>query len=175
LEESIKNPDGRYLGYWYSWVIELFIRFLRPILTLDEIKTEDPVTKVVTIKKNMWMNEPWFGLVNYAIVGGPVSLFGVKLQIDTGKQVDANDYPRRAVLYLGWVVVMGHEINNLIPLIPSKKFFGENGDALMTDASIGVTIIQRTSQLISNNILIAYKVVGMLSSSFQPKVDSDNK
>jgi hypothetical protein len=100
LQESINNPDPRYLPYWYSWVIELFVRSIRPLLTLTD--TYENVNGALVLKKNMWMRDPWYGIVNYALVGGPVTLFGIRLQIDTGINIALNDYPRRAVLYLGW-------------------------------------------------------------------------
>ena len=34
LQDSLNNPDSRYLQLWYSWVMELFTRQVRNILAI---------------------------------------------------------------------------------------------------------------------------------------------
>jgi hypothetical protein len=48
MKESLENPDSRYLGSWYTWVLELSIKAIRPFLGM----------------KSMWNRHPWVSALN---------------------------------------------------------------------------------------------------------------
>jgi hypothetical protein len=47
IYESIENPDSRYLGFWFSWVMELFVKAIRPFLGRDNRWNQEPLVSTV--------------------------------------------------------------------------------------------------------------------------------
>jgi membrane protein YqaA with SNARE-associated domain len=132
-----------FLGNWYSWIIELFVRAIRPFLDFGQKE------------KTIWLKSPWKPIVEFALVCGPLTLFGIYSQIETGKGVAENDFPRKAIVKIGWIEVVLSYIQNFLPLIPPESFGNEMfGKNLLLFANIGRDFLSTAVGVVRMNIEI---------------------
>ena len=103
-------------------------------------------------------------IVDLVLVVAPTTIFNLKIQVDTGLDVARNDYPRMAVLALGWFEIMGYYFEAFLPFVPDAFLPNEVKKFIL----IGKHLAINAMNAVKNNILIGFNVVGMLSSSFQP-------
>lgn len=107
-------------------------------------------------------------MIDLILVGAPTTLFALKIQVDMGKDVAPHDYPRQAVVAIGWFEIFGYYFEALLPFVPGKAF-GPQGELVKKYILISKHAAINVANAIKNNIMIGYHIVGMLSSSFQPK------
>ena len=107
-------------------------------------------------------------MIDLILVGAPTTLFALKIQVDMGKDVAPHDNPRQAVVAIGWFEIFGYYFEALLPFVPGKAF-GPQGELVKKYILISKHAAINVANAIKNNIMIGYHIVGMLSSSFQPK------
>lgn len=103
--------------------------------------------------------------MDFVLLAAPTTFFALKIQKDTGKYVSRDDYPRIAVLAIGWFEIMGYYYETFLPFIPEN---------ILTNKAQKVALIAKhmainTLNTVKMNILIGFNIAGMMSSSFQPK------
>jgi hypothetical protein len=141
---------------------------VRPFLNSPDVIKPDGT---VISGKSIWQKEPLYPLVNMLLVCGPWTLFGIRIQLDMGKNVAKDDYPRRAIVLSGWLELFATYFSGILPFI-KDHVFGTNGAHVKTMIGVGRDIFMTSIGVLRNNILISKRIVGMLSSSFQPEDSS---
>ena len=172
VKHSILNPDSRFIYFWMMWVIEDVVRVGRPLMPLIHNGVGN------------WLNSgDGFALSNWFIVGLPLTFYGIKVTLDTGKDIADNDYPRRAVLATQWIEVFlnyvdlsfpyweKHEQNwiniayseNVVKKLQEHNIFNSQMRLFKfwKDGFVQSMIYTR------NTLMTGFHIVGMLSSSYQ--------
>ena len=80
------------------------------------------------------------------------------------KGIAPDDIPRKEVIALGWIEIVGYYFEGFLPFVPNV-FVGE---MVKKYVLIAKHVVINVVNVIKNNILIKNNIVGMLSSSFQP-------
>ena len=80
-----------------------------------------------------------------------------------GKQIAKNDYPRQAVLWMGWFEIFGYYFECFLP------FFRISSERARTYILVAKHAAIQVINFAAINIRMAYNISGMLSSSFQPE------
>lgn len=103
-------------------------------------------------------------MTDLLLVAGPATLFGIKIQIDTGNGISRMDYPRMAVWGIGWFELIAMYFDTLIS-IPTPKTLGVV--SLQTYSVVSKLFLVQALNFVGINIRMAHNISGMLSSSFQ--------
>lgn len=160
LQDSLNNPDSRFLQLWYSWVIELFTRQVRNIVSMAD-------------DSHPFVAGPLRITTDLMLVALPTTFWSVKIQYDTGKQIAKNDYPRQTVLWIGWLEIFGYYFDSFLPFIKQTDLTNPTRNQMLSERirtwiQIGKHIGIQALNGIAVDIRMAYNISGMLSSSFQP-------
>jgi hypothetical protein len=163
LQNSLDNPDPRFLQLWYSWVIELFTRQVRNIVSMAD-------------SSHPFVAGPLRITTDLMLVALPTTFWSVKIQYDTGKQIAKNDYPRQTVLWMGWIEIFGYYFDSFLPFIKKTDLTNPTYDQMISERlrtwiQVGKHVGIQLMNGLAVEMRIAYNISGMLSSSFQPEED----
>lgn len=111
------------------------------------------------------------------MVAGPLALFGVKIQVDTGYGISRQDYPRMAVWRIQWFELLANFFESFFSLWQPTQNNGLSLPEIKSRVSFQTFVVAsklfsvQVLNLIGINIRMAYNISGMLSSSFQGNDD----
>jgi hypothetical protein len=111
------------------------------------------------------------------MVAGPLALFGVKIQVDTGYGISRQDHPRMAVWRIQWFELMANFFESFFSLWQPSQNNALSMQEIKSSVSLQTFIVASklfTVQILNFagiNIRMAHNISGMLSSSFQGNND----
>jgi hypothetical protein len=161
IAHSKRFPDKRFLEWWLIQVFGDFFKMLGPVLP------------------EAFNSYPNAQLFNLAVVTVPSVAFGLKVQIDSVRQVNKmNDTARKVAVHVSWVSQLTSWISSLVPFFKPQdhvsSIFGFKiappfvlSHQTLIYLQYSRNAINFLSNLIKNHILMANHIVGLLSSSYQ--------
>ena len=99
-------------------------------------------------------------------------MFGIKIQLDTGKSVSRNDLPRMSILAIQWFELFGMYFE---PIVSMPELLKRKDISLQTNAVVAKCALVNLMNFFQINILIGYNISGMLSSSFQATSEANSE
>lgn len=161
IAHSKKYPDKRFLEWWLIQVFADFYKIMGPFLPE---------------KFNAYPNAQLFNLV---VVTAPNVAFGLRVQIDSVRQVSKmNDTARKVAVHVSWISQLASWISSLVPFFKPQQhvstIFGYTvsppfvlSHSTLIYLQYSRNAINFLSSLIKNHVLMANHIVGLLSSSYQ--------
>ncbi len=161
IAHSKRYPDKRFLTWWLTQVFGDFYKLIQFALPAK------------------FKAFPFAELFNLAVVTAPGIAFGLKVQIDSVRQVHKmGDLARKLVVHISWINQVLSWIGSLVPFCRKPKqhttFYGYtiNPPIVLSPNTLftfqyGRDTIVFTTNLVRNHILMSNHIVGLLSSSYQ--------